>query len=57
MTTDELETLRAKLERGSHGGKQMAKLSSAEARWLSGVIGYVNQGYPEWLKRILKRPA
>lgn len=30
----DLRELEAKLERGSHGGKQMAKLSSAESRWI-----------------------
>lgn len=50
----DLNVLQAKFNRGSHGGKQMAKLSSKESVYLVNLIDCLYQDYPDWIESTLK---
>lgn len=53
LTKLELEIIQNKLKRGSNGGKQMAKLSSAESVWLSQLIDSLAKDHPDYLGSLI----
>lgn len=50
LTKSEHEALIAKLMRGSHGGKQMAKLSSKESKF----VGVIFELFKDYLEPYIK---
>lgn len=55
ITKEEYYVLQDKLERGKNGGKQMAKLSSKESRFVLGLFSLCYEDYPDWFESILEK--
>jgi hypothetical protein len=53
ITRAELYSLEDKMMRGSNGGKQMAKLSSKESKFILGLLSLCKEDYPDWFESIL----
>ncbi len=54
INKDDFKSLRDKLQRGSQGGKQMAKLSSRESIYLNMLIESLILDYPDYIEDTTK---